>query len=231
MSRVEQVFVVRRRDFFAGNWPQGFTRWTSDKATAQLDAMRAEGFFVDRPEAEEDPSLKQLIPYCVLTHGSDIFLFQRRKQGTEARLHGNLSIGLGGHIGPEDDAADDLVFAGLHRELHEELLLPDFGPDAVRCEGLCNDDSNAVGSVHAGLVFRLELAHQEDSAAVEIRERHKLSGGFAPLVEFRDLWDDPCRFETWSRIVLEALFNLPSQGEVKSSTQSDQGQCQRGTAP
>ena len=33
------------------------------------------------------------------------------------------------------------------------------------------------------------------------------------------------------RIVLEALFNLPRQGEVKSSTQSDQGQCQRGTAP
>ncbi len=223
---MEQVFVVRRADFFGGDWAQGFTPLCGAAADVQLAALTAAGRFVDRPAAERDPSLKQLIPYCVLTHGSDIFLFQRQNKGSEGRLHGLYSIGLGGHVGPEDGPADDpiLLENGLLRELHEELVLPDFDRLALRLVGLCNDDSNPVGSVHFGLVYRLDLAHQafpRSQEIVRIREIHKLQGGFRPLVELRDLWDDPQRFESWSQIVIEALFNLPRQGEVPTSTPSD----------
>ncbi len=162
----------------------------------------------------------------MLTHGSDIFLFQRRKKGTEGRLHGLYSIGLGGHVEPEDGAAGDpdLFENGMLRELHEELVLPDFDRLALQLVGLCNDDSNPVGSVHVGLVYRLDLTHQDlprSQEIVGIREIHKLIGGFRQLVEIRNLCDDPRRLENWSQIVIEALFNLPGQGEVPTSTPSD----------
>ena len=64
-------------------------------------------------------------------------------------------------------------------------------------------------------------AQRAQNETVKIREIHKLSGGFGPLVEVRQLWDDPHRFESWSQIVIEALFNLPRQGEVPTSTPSD----------
>jgi predicted NUDIX family phosphoesterase len=232
---MEQVFVVRRADYFDGDWPQGFIHLDDREAANHLASLTAAGFFVDRPAAEEDPSLKQIIPYCVITRGTEIFLVRRRKKGTEARLHGQYSIGLGGHIGPEDRTdGGNLLENGLLRELAEELILPDFPASALRIAGLCNDDGNPVGQVHFGLVYRLDLSHQEDPLQdhpdVRIREIQKLSGGFGRLVEIRDLWEDPSCFEGWSRIVLVALFNLPRQGEDPTSTQSDQGQCQRGTA-
>ena len=54
----------------------------------------------DRATCETDPSLLQLLPY-VLIHRSDTneyFTYCRGKGGNEARLHGNLSIGIGGHV-------------------------------------------------------------------------------------------------------------------------------------
>ncbi len=43
---MEQVFVVRRADFFGGNWAQGFTPLCGANARAQLSALTAGGFFV-----------------------------------------------------------------------------------------------------------------------------------------------------------------------------------------
>ena len=87
-----------------------------------------------------------------------------------------------------------------------------------------NDDSNPVGRVHFGLVYRLALSAAGGASGpekVRIREIHKLAGGFVRLVEIQRLWEDPHGFEGWSRIVLETLFNLPRQGEDPTSTESD----------
>ena len=62
----EQVFVVRRSELFGGDWPQGFVAYTGAEAAALLADLQHRGFFVARDRAEEDPSLKQLIPYCML---------------------------------------------------------------------------------------------------------------------------------------------------------------------
>ena len=57
-----------------------------------------------RPEMEEDPSYRQIIPYVVLTRGDEVLVLRRLKKGGEKRLHGLLSIGVGGHINPVDEA-------------------------------------------------------------------------------------------------------------------------------
>jgi len=213
----ERVLVVPRDGYFGGDWPQGFVSLDPESARNLAEDWSRSGRFVDRAAAEQDPSQKQPIPYCILTRGPEIFVVQRRKQGSEGRLHGKLSIGLGGHIGPEDGPENDpgLVARGLQRELSEELHGVDHLAPGAQLVGMLNDDSNPVGKVHAGLVFRLEVP--KSGPPVAIREISKLTGAFQPLVELRQLWQDSKSFETWSVLAFEALFNLPQQGGIPYS--------------
>lgn len=208
---MEQVFTVRREDFFGGDWPQGFTAWSAGAAADLLQGFWQRGRFVPRPLAEEDPSRKQLIPYCVLRAAEAILCVRRTKAQGEARLHGSWSIGLGGHVNPDDADPDDLEGAGperfrkaLQRELEEELhdaVGPGLMPVFV---GLCNDDSTAVGRVHAGLVYILDCPVAATAPLPRVREISKMQGCFHSLAEMAVLWQDAGRFESWSRILIEA---------------------------
>ncbi|SUM33491.1 NUDIX hydrolase [Staphylococcus gallinarum] len=52
-----------------------------------------------RGDMEEDPTYKQLISYCILENERDeILVYERLSGGGEARLHGQSSIGVGGHM-------------------------------------------------------------------------------------------------------------------------------------
>lgn len=215
---MEQVFVVRRSDFFGGRWPHGFVPTAPDRAETMLRSFEQSGFFADRRMAEENADWKQLIPYCVLVRPGEVFCVERTKVQGERRLHGLLSIGLGGHVNPEDRApasAEGLLRRALQRELDEELLI-----DWTRASapplllGLLNDDSNPVGQVHAGLVFRLEFPAtgqgDEVCGSVSVRETTRMRGCFRHLVQANGLWQDPARFESWSRILLEAGISGPN---------------------
>src|SRR6186997_608111 len=102
-----------------------------------LRAAAMHGQFRPRSEAETDSSWKQLIPYLLLRDGERIFLMRRTKAGGDERLHDRYTIGIGGHVNPED--AD--VLGGLRREWTEELEA-DFEPE-FRPIGVLNDDENA----------------------------------------------------------------------------------------
>ena len=123
-------------------------------------------YFVDRAAAEQDPSLKQVIPYLVLRDGERWFLMRRTRAGGDARLHDRWSIGVGGHLNPGDGD----VPGGLRREWAEELVA-DFVPEFTAI-GLLNDDTTPVGSVHVGIVFVADAAGRP----VAIRETDKLDG-------------------------------------------------------
>ena len=84
----------------------------------------------------------------------------------------------------------------MRRELAEEIAIG--GGWTTRCVGLINDDSNAVGSVHLGIVHLLELEKPD----VASRESELVECGFEPL---ESLVADRDRFETWSQIMLYAL--------------------------
>jgi predicted NUDIX family phosphoesterase len=201
-----QVLVVRRADFFGGDWPQGFVALAPAAGEELLAALDAAAFPTARAPAEVDPSLKQLIPYCTITCGDETLCVERLRTQGERRLHGLLSIGIGGHVEPRD-AGPGRLRRALDRELQEELVLPDLGdPLPTAFLGLLNDDANPVGAVHAGLVFRLAIAPAR-RAEVGIREISKMAGGFRRLAGSLHLWQDPTRTESWSRILIEGLLS------------------------
>jgi predicted NUDIX family phosphoesterase len=151
--------------------------------------------YLPRPEAEQDPSFKQLIPYVVLRWRDQVFHYTRGAAGTEARLRALRSLGIGGHICAEDsDAAADPYRAGLRREVAEEVYLEtDFSERVV---GLINDDRTPVGRVHLGIVHVFDLA----APRVRRREEALAESGFAPLELLRAARG---QFETWSQLLLE----------------------------
>jgi predicted NUDIX family phosphoesterase len=223
---MEHVFAVRRADFFAGSWPQGFLALGAADGEELLQRFEAQGFFAERPAAEENPAWKQLIPYCVLARGPELFCVERQRTQGERRLHGLWSIGLGGHVNPEDGSGPGLLRRALRRELDEELAIDwplALGPACLL--GLLNDDGNAVGQVHAGLVFRLGFpATGPDGPGcdpVSIRETTAMRGCFRHLVDSRGLWQDPARFESWSRILLAAGISGPKAASSSQRTQVD----------
>jgi len=189
----EQILVVPRARLFTGPSVHGFT---TASAAEYLARVRVHGTFRRRGDMEEDPSMKQIIAYMIVRHGTRLFLFQRTTAGGEPRLHGKFSIGVGGHINrPDVGGAMDPVAAGLQRELEEELCIG--GSWRTRLVGVLNDDTNAVGQVHFGLVHVVEVA----SADIAVRESDTLTGRLADGAELRDLYD---RMETWSQLILDA---------------------------
>lgn len=190
----EDVLVVPRERLFPDGAFHGFSDQGVDR---YLAAIAAHAYFVPRAGVEDNPGLKQVIPYVVLRHQDRVFLVRRTRGGSEERLREKFSVGIGGHINPEDigDAADP-VEAGMRRELEEEVEVP--AGWRVRPVGALNDDQEAVGSVHFGLVYVADLP----SAEVQVRETGKLRGAFATLEEIHGVY---ARLETWSQFIVDAL--------------------------
>ena len=218
---MEFVFVVPRpRIFRGGFYPQGLVAYGGGLSREDiLGQVREHGFFVERDVAERTPEWKQVIPYTVVTCNSRVLLTRRLGTGGEARLHDKLSIGVGGHINPVDaapprsaseraawtcealsevDPREDPVSAGTRREVDEELSIR--GNASLRPVGILNDDSNAVGAVHVGLVQVLSVCGD-----VSIREQEVLEGQLVLPDELRARLRRGANFETWSRVLVERL--------------------------
>lgn len=230
-----QVFVVDRAAFFGGDWPQGFVPFGPEDGSTFLGSACRLGRFVERPAAEANPAWKQWIPYCVLRcadpdgEGAGVFVVRRTRGQSEARLHGAWSIGIGGHVEPEDQPAtpaegSQFFLGSLRRELAEELDLRLLDLPEPGFLGLLNDDSTEVGRVHAGLVYRIDLPLGLPQAGeqLRIREISKMRGGFTHLVEFAELWQNPSQFESWSQILVRAGIADPIGG-CRSSWLGGQG--------
>ena len=203
---MEFVYVVRRTELFDLPFPHGFIgRVPPDghpSLDTYLDRVAKRGFFIERAYTELSSRYKQIIPYTLVLHGDEMFLVTRLGKGGEARLHGKRSIGIGGHINPEDDRGSrtELISQCARRELDEELSIAT--PYTIRAVGIINDEATPVGSVHFGLVL---LAHLE-TANAEVREKDVMTGSFTPISEIRALLRDPeANFETWSSLILENL--------------------------
>ena len=110
--------------------------------------------WVERSEAETNPAYRQIIPYIVMQDSQSRILCYPR-HGTEERLHGLLSCGIGGHIDEDDNkgAFAETVKAGMFRELSEEII--NFNPEMVvlSYRGIINELDSPVGQVHLGLVY------------------------------------------------------------------------------
>jgi predicted NUDIX family phosphoesterase len=202
---MEFVLVVDRDRLFDLSFPQGFVAAARDRAAAadRLARIRRHAFFVERRKAEQDSSWKQIIPYVVVTRGDSLLLLERTKRQGEARLHGKLSIGVGGHINPVDEndgKPGDTLLEGLRRELAEELDVS--GPAELRAAGFLNDDSTDVGAVRFGLVAVADARRAESRSARPSSRRPLRTPGDRTL---------PARtrcFETWSGLLVDRLDDV-----------------------
>ena len=209
---MEFVFVVPRSALFPECYPHGLVRFDAASPgglslAAFEAAIEREGFFVERAYAERTPALKQVIPYSIVRSGDRVLLTRRLRAGGEARLHDKHSIGIGGHINPEDiDDADarakrNPIDAGTRREIAEELTVR--GPYKVRRVGILNDDSNPVGAVHVGVVQVVTV-----DGGVDIRERNQLEGRLVTIDDLRSLHARGADFETWSNLLISHVDEL-----------------------
>lgn len=99
--------------------------------------------WIERAIAEQDSSLKQIIPYIIIQDCNRNRTAIYRRAGGESRLHGLWSIGIGGHINLSDIQPDnhsnksdifnnhlfyskndfrEILYSGMRRELNEELV-------------------------------------------------------------------------------------------------------------
>ncbi|MFO1010367.1 MAG: phosphoesterase [Planctomycetota bacterium] len=214
---MEFVFVVPRTALFPECYPHGLVPFRDVpqpggfSARAFEDVVAREGFFVERERAEKTPAWKQVIPYSIVRwdspDGVRVLCTRRLKKGGEARLHDKHSIGMGGHVNPEDlegAATRNPVDAGTRRELAEELVVR--GAYEVRRVGLINDDSNAVGAVHVGVVQVVTV-----SSPPEIRETDVLEGRWVAIDELTAMLATGVNFETWSALLVPHLAELVPQ--------------------
>ncbi len=165
--------------------------------------IRDVGRFIPRTDAEQDETWKQVIPYPVLTDGPRWFLMRRTRAGGDTRLHDRYSIGVGGHVNPEDGGLDGHLDRALSREWFEELAV-DFVPE-FRFVGLLNDDTTAVGRVHVGVVYEADAGGRP----VAIRETEKLSGAFVDAAAVEAVAE---QLETWSRLAFDFLTSRSGVG-------------------
>jgi len=150
---------------------------------------------------EEDPSYKQLISYCLLENeNGEILVYERLSGGGEQRLHGQSSIGVGGHMNDVvgADNVNEVLRVNAQRELEEEVGLSSDKSQNMQYIGFINDDNNEVGRVHIGVVFKITVnsndveAKETDTLRIKWMEQGKI-----------DNYDD---FETWSTLILQDLY-------------------------
>lgn len=170
--------------------PSTFSRDGQGLAAAALANCR----FLERTVAEHDFGWKQVIPYVLIRHGDRHLLMRRTRRQTESRLHDKYSLGVGGHINQADltRGADNVVLAGMRRELNEEIQVD--GEQSCPMVGVINDDSTEVARVHVGLVFLLTTATDRYT----IVEQDKYTAAWRTVSELGQFYD---QMETWAQIV------------------------------
>jgi len=197
----EQVLVVERKILEQVGEFQGLA-FDVERYLGKLFAAGNPRFIL-RSQAEADPTYKQLIPYVIMTYDGKYLSYVRGRRAGEARLVGNRSIGIGGHINPADDMplfnADffQTYLAAVEREVAEEVSVETSHTDRV--VALLNDESNAVGRVHLGIVHYWIL----DAPRVSKREQMITQMAFMTVAELQEVRDT---METWSQLCLGSLL-------------------------
>ena len=184
----EKVFVIPVQK--VQNIPDKFTYCKhDDKIWRKYDNQ---GLYINRWEAEGEPSFQQIIPYFFIMNEDESKVFVAKRIDGDHRLVDKLSLGFGGHI-DSCDGYDQAVLKALTREMWEEL---DIDPitKAVHM-GTIRDITSSTND-HLGLVFGVKAIEGE----VSIKETDKLVGEWMSLEQ---LYDNYSKFENWSKYIID----------------------------
>ena len=180
-----------------------------------LDKVSSEDFhFINRKIVDSDKELyknmayyfPQILPYIAVTDGNGKYLSYSRN-GTETRLHGSRSIGIGGHIDVVDmydpdyellNNIKETIIQATIRELEEEINLlcdGDWLVSKTNLGKLIVDTTNPVGEVHVGLFSKLVYPHAQPQE--ELHDAKWLT-----VDELKASIDE---YENWSKLIIEGL--------------------------
>jgi predicted NUDIX family phosphoesterase len=179
--------------------------------------------FRRRGLVEDDPRIKQLIPYCIIVQDGKILAYTRGASGGEKKLHAKMSVGIGGHINPQDGMPNNVytqLREGMLREIQEEINLP--RAPKLEVAGLLNDDSNPVGEVHLGVVVTASIPKGPTSPKEGAIENPQ-------FLSPEELAAKKDQFENWSQIVIDHLEEILPEQEfhfsLGNSTNGQIGAC------
>lgn len=175
-----------------------------------VEALTHAGLFLGpRPLLEEDERFRQIIPYVVLRRDGRFATYTRGASGNEARLHGKLAIGVGGHIDIPDVRYDKngvvelgyTLTLAADREIAEEVRIKgEFNP--ARFLGLLVCNKTPVDRVHIGVV-----------GVIDLDPRQKVEAGEDSQEDLTWLTPDELRaeserLENWTALLLPSLQQL-----------------------
>lgn len=148
--------------------------------------------------------LPQILPYITIMDLDGNYLTYSRN-GTETRLHGSRSMGIGGHIDITDmyDTEYNLVNSILEtiaqstfRELQEEVDIS-AAIDINLLDRIIVDTANSVGKVHVGLSTTLIVERDIIQPQEELYDAKWLT-----VDELKASIDE---YENWSKLIIEGL--------------------------
>lgn len=212
MNKLDELVLVAERDLvFRGVEPFEGLNVSKLDVGQVIKNYAMFHHFKARRDVEEDPSFKQLIPYVMIKRNKEIVTYRRLSGGGESRLHGQRSLGFGGHMNEIEEVStlgvrsvsfQTKIKRNLWRELEEEL---DFSFKEDDCQldfiGLINDDTDETGTgkVHLGLAAVLIVP---PNAEISVRETDAHAIEFMTVEKLRQLHDE---FENWSKVLISDL--------------------------
>jgi len=177
-----------------------------------------------RHELEQTEEYRQLLPTKVFIHEGKVWAYGRTKAGSEAGLHGQVSVCVGGHLDLEDiqykkqldekgkpvgsviDIEKSITVA-VEREIEEEVKLTSKVTSIKSLNSVLVADNTPVDRKHVAIISVVEL----DGMGLESAEEDLDSMGFICPRELLANDGKDYELETWARFVCQMLVKDSAQ--------------------
>lgn len=160
----ETLFCLASQHVDSLGLAEGFNALSEEAIGRMFDPEQI--WFGPRSLLETNEHFRQLVSYVVMRHGERVLSYRRTAKGGESRLHGRMSLGIGGHFNISDVASKDGVIDAMAsleracaRELAEEIECR--APERTQMVGVIRESGNAVSRVHLGVVVECWLNDTE----------------------------------------------------------------------
>lgn len=197
----ETLVCVSREHVESLGLGEGFTALDADSVCRLLTP---EAFWLGpRSHLETDEGFRQLVSYVVVRCRDLVLTYRRTPKGGESRLHGRISVGVGGHWNVGDvvhgqGAIDTLATQrrACERELDEEVRVSEL--DRTQIVGVIKETGNPVSRVHLGVVVECWVRHTD----VTVLDPGLQEARFVNAAELQILAPE---METWSSSLMTYL--------------------------
>lgn len=206
----DEVILVIEPEFLPYiNKLNGVKTLSTIDAEVVSEIISDNAFWMRRGDVENDPAVKQIIPYTLVIYNSDILAYKRLSGSGEQRLVDLHSLGFGGHIAElsqyQDFTMDHIINDSIARELDEELGLDQYTGPFIKGILYAGRSNKLVDQVHVGLVNIVSA----DRMIQRSNEKDVLTDPvLVNLFSLRQYMKGK-KFETWSRMVIRWLTTDP----------------------